>query len=128
MMAPTLDEDTIAALRELADDDDPDFLDDLIEMYIQDTGASLQNVAAMSSGLGPDRDALRRIAHTLKGASRNIGALRLAEHCSALERSADTAAHHQISATVGRMRGEFEQVKSSLTAATSKNRRPDSPC
>lgn len=80
-----LDLATIDELRMLADEDDPGFLTDLIETYLTELPPLLGALRqAVASG---DRDAVRKAAHRLKGASANIGAVDMAHRCAELESS-----------------------------------------
>lgn len=83
-----VDEATLDILRELADEDTPDFFSDLLESFLQDAtrlGNELgQAVAAQ------DLELVARISHTLKSSSGNIGATKLAGLCADLESRART--------------------------------------
>lgn len=76
---PHLDKAIVATLREVMGQD----YDLLIETYINDSNNRLQSLA---EGIANhDGDCLRRTAHSFKGSSSNIGAMRLAEYCSVME-------------------------------------------
>ena len=70
-------------LRELDDEEDPDFLGDLIQIYLLDAP---QHLAAMKEAifLG-DPDSLKLASHTLKSSSANLGAVSFSEVCKELE-------------------------------------------
>jgi two-component system, sensor histidine kinase and response regulator len=80
--AASLDPERIAMLREL-DDGDGELMATLAREYERD---SERQLTTMHQAL-TDRDAhsLERAAHTLKGASANLGATRLAELCARLQ-------------------------------------------
>ncbi len=74
-----LDESTIAELRELMLDD----FGQLLDVYFRD---SMDRMANIDRALGQgDADAVRQVAHSLKGSSANIGAARLSARCQLLE-------------------------------------------
>ena len=79
-----VDVDTLDMLRELADEDNPEFFEELMESYVGDA----QNLAAdLEKGANSaDLDLMARSAHTLKSSSANIGANDLAALCATLER------------------------------------------
>ncbi|MBT6432693.1 MAG: Hpt domain-containing protein [Deltaproteobacteria bacterium] len=83
-----VDVDVLDTLRELADEDTPDFFTDLIESYVDDAsrlgGELLQAIAAQ------DVELVARTAHTMKSSSGNVGAGKLASHCAAIEAQART--------------------------------------
>ncbi|TPV97166.1 MAG: Hpt domain-containing protein [Myxococcales bacterium FL481] len=113
-MGPALDENTLAALRELADEDDPGFLTDLIDTYLQDSASSLAKLGEALAADGVDRDQTRRLAHTLKGASQNIGAIQMAARCLDLEKTAPSAAPAELREMLARAEEAFAVTRESL--------------
>ena len=109
-----LDADRIATLREL-DDGDGTLLPLIADEYDRD---ATHQVEAMRAALdAADADALQRSAHSLKGASANLGAPVIAERCLHLERAArdghlDGAASQidDIEAELGRVRDALRRV------------------
>ena len=80
---PPVDDEVLDMLRELADEDNPDFFEDLMVNFIADAerlGKSILEAAAAD-----DKPLLSRQAHTLKSSSSNIGAGGLAEISSFFE-------------------------------------------
>lgn len=77
-----LDEALFEELREILDTEFPT----LINTFIQDSGVRLRELTeAFQRG---QVDGVRKAAHSLKGASANLGLLRLAEECRLLEEAA----------------------------------------
>lgn len=77
-----LDEALFEELREILDAEFPT----LIHTFIQDSGVRLHELTlAFQRG---ETDGVRKAAHSLKGASANLGLLRLAEECCLLEEAA----------------------------------------
>ena len=91
-MAPHLDEQQLAELRELMG---PDF-DGLLRAYLRDSRDRLLHLDLAIAD--QNWDIARRQAHSLKGSSSNLGALALAQHCQQLEQ------------TLGRCRQEPELI------------------
>ena len=70
-------------LSELDDDDDPNFLRDLINIYLSDAPQHLKTMKeAVILG---DADSLKLASHTLKSSSANLGAVSFSEVCKELE-------------------------------------------
>ena len=85
-----VDVDTLDMLRELADDDNPDFFEDIVQSYLGDAANLMEN---LHQGAGTaDIDLMARSAHTLKSSSANLGANELAALCANLERRARSEA------------------------------------
>ncbi|MFN2506596.1 MAG: response regulator [Acidimicrobiales bacterium] len=90
-----LDAGQLETLRGLADSTgDPAFLRDLIDDYLETAASQL---AELRAALG-DPTTMRRVAHSLKGASATLGAIEVASACAALE----------VSAAAGRFTGPDE--------------------
>ncbi len=107
---PPLDRDSMEGLRQLGQD----VLDDMIDLYLEDTPPRLAALhAAVAVG---DAGRVRDLAHTVKGSSANFGAGELADLCRMLEQQARdgdlTAAKVAISAIVV----EYERVRAALLA------------
>jgi two-component system sensor histidine kinase/response regulator len=79
-------------------DNDPLFLRELVEAYVQSAQQTLGEL--QQAERAADRSALARAAHKLKGASANLQFDRLREHCAHLETHANelsaAAVHHQL--------------------------------
>lgn len=77
-----LDEVLFEELRSILDTEFPT----LINTYVQDSAARVEDLrAAFAAG---NADAVRKSAHSLKGASANLGLVYLAELCRELEEAA----------------------------------------
>ncbi|MEG4810147.1 response regulator [Microcoleus sp. F8-D3] len=70
-------------LRELDDEEDPDFLGELIKIYLVDAPQHLETIKE-AIFLG-DADSLKLASHTLKSSSANLGAVSFSEVCKELE-------------------------------------------
>lgn len=102
-MADThLDPNVLSALQEVMEDEYPELLD----TFIRDSEERLkllQNYA--------DAMQLRDAAHSFKGSSSNMGAIRLAELCHELEQRANQKSLAGIEKLVGEIDGEFAIVR-----------------
>ena len=83
-----VDVETLDMLRELADEDNPDFFEELMESYMGDAKTLAENL--QEGARNADLDLMARSAHTLKSSSANIGANGLAALCAELERRTRT--------------------------------------
>jgi hypothetical protein len=78
-----LDEKILADLRSLNQPDMPDFLNQLISLFLQDSNILMETVR--SSADAGEWDTLRKAVHSLKGISSNLGAARLSKTCGQVE-------------------------------------------
>jgi DNA-binding response OmpR family regulator len=83
----SLDKDRVRELQDLACDD-PGLLDELIDLFLTETPKLIDQMRRATED--EDGPALRRAAHTLKGSSGQIGALRLQDICATIETLAGT--------------------------------------
>jgi len=103
-----LDYDVINNLKDIMDGD----FTFLIETYFQDSTnriTALRNAVAIKDG-----DNIRRAAHSFKGSCSNLGALRLASLCAALEQSGVQGNFASIDNDIDVLEQEYNVVKGML--------------
>ena len=105
----SLDADAIMSLRDLGGNE---MLSELARLFVNDTGSNLAALkAAIEKG---DADSVKRVVHTLKGSSGNMGATRMAAICSEFK---DISALEDLAAApalLERLEVEFERAHSAL--------------
>lgn len=108
---PALDPTAIANLRALSPED-PGFLRELIEIYLEDTPKRLAEVeSALAKHDGP---ALIRAAHTIKGSSGNFGASTLARCAHEIETFGKSGDFTAAAAALPGFTAEFGRVNAAL--------------
>ena len=112
---PTVDPSVIQDLRDLQSPGEPDILQELAGIFAQDTPnrlCSLKDAVARH-----DAPELRRVAHSLKGSSGNLGARRLAAACARIEDQVRSGAVDPTTeALVAFAIAEFGRVRDQLMA------------
>ena len=78
-----LDSDTFSALWELAGEDDPELVADLVALFLADSAGRVREIRANRSAT--DFDQVGQAAHALKSSSANVGALPFSRICAELE-------------------------------------------
>ncbi len=107
-----IDPQKIEELKELVDEDDPGFLIELIEDYMDN---SEENLKAIRYAIqAKDTVTVGRTAHTLKGASSNIGAVNMTELSKQLEHLGTEETLEGAVDLIDRLDVEFVEVKSEL--------------
>ncbi len=101
----------ISALQDLKDIMEGEFKT-LIDTFIADSTSKLEELAAVI-GAG-DAEALRKVAHSLKGSSSNICAGELSELARQLEFMGKEGSTSGAADILVRLRGEFQTVASIL--------------
>jgi len=108
MTSERLDSALLEELQALMDD----AFGDLLEAYLVDSERRLFEVSeAWEAG---DLETLRRGAHSLKGASSNIGAPELAERCGRLEQLALDRETAGLPRALEQVRCELREVRDAL--------------
>lgn len=105
-----LDYDTLDTLRQVMEDD----FGLLIDTFIQDSN---DRILALRDAISDtDPDPIRRAAHSFKGSSSNVGAIRLMALCSSLEKKAVSNKLEQLEQDLEAIEQEFAQVQELLRA------------
>lgn len=103
-----LDYDTLNTLKQVMEDD----FDLLIDTFVQDSNDRIQTLRKVIKGT--EADLIRRAAHSFKGSSSNIGALRLSSLCSTLEKKALVHNFDGLADDLHVIEQEFAQVEGLL--------------
>jgi HPt (histidine-containing phosphotransfer) domain-containing protein len=91
-----------------------EFVDELVDTYLDDGAAQVGSLRAAASG--GDIETLTRAAHSLKSGSLNVGALELGELCRALEEVGRTGTVDDGAARVTAIAAAFDVAKRALLA------------
>jgi PAS domain S-box-containing protein len=94
---PSVDQETLAELRCLGGEDDPAFLNSIIEQFLEDAPRHIAEIRRAVDQ--KDSNSLMKAAHAFKGGCRNMGTKPLAAICFALEELGkqgvwDNVTHH----------------------------------
>jgi HPt (histidine-containing phosphotransfer) domain-containing protein len=90
----------------------------VIAAYVDDAPQQLKGLRGAIDGMNTDN--VRRIAHTLKSASANVGAEALAALCKEMEHLGRAATTEGADEILSDMEREFQAVRHSLTAILEK--------
>ncbi|WP_434604973.1 Hpt domain-containing protein [Pseudomonas sp. R1-7] len=97
-----LDLDVLSTLKEVMEDGYPELLD----TFLKDSEARLRVLHEET-----DAEMLSATAHSFKGSSSNMGAIRLAELCGELEQRAREPSLRGIESLVNEIDSEFAHVR-----------------
>lgn len=105
---PAFDAEVIASLREQNEPGGPDFLRELLDVFLEDAPLKLDDFdAAIRCG---NADWLMRSAHDLGGSAGNVGAAGLSALCRQVELQARTGRMDGVEAGVILIRNEYDAV------------------
>jgi HPt (histidine-containing phosphotransfer) domain-containing protein len=125
-----LDQETLDSLRSLGEGDE-DVLGPLVDLFESGATGQLADIeAAVERG---DAQALSGIAHTLKGASRNLGAVLVGNIAAEIERrgnggsAAEAELVSQLRAALATTSAAFRQERQKSGPTTESTSQPSSP-
>jgi HPt (histidine-containing phosphotransfer) domain-containing protein len=115
-----LDPNIISNIKVVSAEVNPDFLNELIEMYIVSAPRLITGIK--SHAAEGDSSALEADAHRLRGSSLNLGALRMAEVCGLLEKKGREDDREGLEPLVERLETDYGELLAELDKLKAKER------
>jgi len=110
-----LDVSVMAAIRALGAPDEPDVYTEVAQLFLADVPIHL---SALTTAIAAhNAESVGQIAHRLRGSALEMGALRMAPLCEAIERAARAGSLQHAAATAENLEREFESVRIALEQA-----------
>ena len=109
-LPPVIDEEVLDELRTMLGDE----VDHLIDVFLEDTPRLIARLEAAVDG--PDYDALRDTAHSLKSSSANLGAMLLSASARRIEAGARAGTLERPAVAVAMVANEFARARARLRA------------
>jgi HPt (histidine-containing phosphotransfer) domain-containing protein len=104
--------DVVESLRQLQGDDDPEFLRELVDTFIEETTEQLTN---LERAIGQQNsDILHKIAHALKSSSANVGAIQVSRLSKELEEMGRTGRIEGADQKLEAIKYEYERAQTAL--------------
>lgn len=119
-----MDTDLQDRLKTLEIETDPQFLRELVDMYLVSASKSMAEIIAGHNERNAKK--LHVAAHTLKGSSGNVGARSLAAACTMIEEATESSVGNEIGGFVERVQAEYERVRTDLLAFLAQGKRDGS--
>jgi HPt (histidine-containing phosphotransfer) domain-containing protein len=113
-----LDLHVLDALRADQDDDEPVFVNELIDLFLEELSLRLADLH--SALMCADIEAAGRAAHTLKGSAGNVGAMGLMEIAGQIEKQASEGRPN-----LGSLMSRLEKEAARVAAALEQQKRAD---
>jgi CheY-like chemotaxis protein len=115
---PLIDRRRIAQLRELQDEQQPNLVADIAELFLADSPRHLETLAeAIRNG---DHARLESAAHRYLSGIENLGLRRMRTHCMELERLGRTGTVAAAEQALEQLKREFVQAREPLAAIAAK--------
>eukprot|EP00958_Prasinococcus_capsulatus_P005254 scaffold516_cov401-Prasinococcus_capsulatus_cf.AAC.5 len=99
-------DDNFSQLVLLQDDSQPEFVQDVIQLYFSDSKEKLDKLDQLFAG-PPDFDTVNGIVHQFKGSSSSIGAPKVASACATLRKHCDSQDREAAEAQLEKVKKEF---------------------
>lgn len=109
---PTIDWSCVDEMRSLQIEGDPDFVEELVTLFLTETPVLLDAIRQSLAESNPA--GLRRAAHTLKGNCSSMGAKRLGALSLDLEKIGKEETTQGAGAICAELEREFEAVRAAL--------------
>ncbi|CAM3105005.1 histidine kinase [Pseudomonas floridensis] len=106
-MSIHLDYSVLSTLQEVMEDEYPTLLD----IFLKDSEQRLSQLRLALEPHGPDLETLSLAAHSFKGSSSNMGALRLSELCRELEERARQQQSAGLEELIGKIDSEYMTIR-----------------
>lgn len=114
LISDAVDLSIISGFEEDPVEGEPDLVVELIELYLADVPTKLK--AMQEFLLSENANALRDVAHNVKGSSSSIGAFQLAALCGELEVAANDHLISTLISLLSRIEHEFYRVQWAFTS------------
>jgi len=107
-----LDVSVAAAIRALGGPGEPDVFAEVARLFLADVPIHL--LALCAAIAADEKESVRKIAHRLRGGALEIGAVRMAPVCAAIERAARAGSLEDAAARADSLGGEFALARQEL--------------
>lgn len=75
-------DDQFSQLRQLQDESNPDFVQEVVELYFEDSVAKMDKLNSKLQDVAPDYNAIDQLVHQFKGSSASFGAQEISQSCA----------------------------------------------
>jgi two-component system sensor histidine kinase/response regulator len=113
-VAGVIDLSVLESFREIQQEGRPDLVNELIELYINDTRSRLVRIRTALNE--QDTEKLQTMVHSLKGSSGNLGLRGMATLCVELEKTLDHVGLNAVPGRVTCLEEEFRRVEQALAS------------
>ena len=107
-----LDVSVAAAIRALGGPGEPNVFAEVARLFLADVPIHLLALGAAIAA--DDKESVRKIAHRLRGGALEIGAVRMAPVCAAIEQAARAGSLEDAAAQADSLGGEFALARQEL--------------
>ena len=107
-------DDQFSQLRQLQDESNPDFVQEVVELYFEDSAAKLEKLSLKLQDPAPDYASIDQLVHQFKGSSASFGAQAIAQACSKFRDLCQQQNRSGCQALLQQISTSFQALKSRL--------------
>ena len=107
-------DDQFSQLRQLQDEGNPDFVQEVVELYFEDSTSKLEKLSTKLQDDSPDYNAIDQLVHQFKGSSASFGAQAIAQACSKFRELCQQEDRFSCQALLRHISASFQALKSRL--------------
>ncbi|KAL6747471.1 histidine-aspartic acid phosphotransferase 1 [Haematococcus lacustris] len=109
-------DDQFQQLIQLQDESNPDFVAEVVQLYVEDSSAKIDKIAAMLTTVAePDFNELDQLVHQFKGSSASLGAQTIAFLCVKLRERCQSCCRSGCVLLLSQIQQAFEVLKERLS-------------
>ena len=114
LQAQGLVDDQFSQLLQLQDDSNPDFVQEIVELYFTDSASKLEKLEQRLSISHPDYAEVDQLVHQFKGSSASFGASSMAQLCAKLRDTCQAQDQAGCQSLVAQAREVFQVLRCQL--------------
>ena len=107
-------DDQFAQLRQLQDESNPDFVQEVVELYFEDSAAKMEKLSSKLQDSAPDYNAIDQLVHQFKGSSASFGAQEISLSCARFRELCQEQDRSGCQLLLQHINSSFQALKSRL--------------
>lgn len=107
-------DDQFSQLRQLQDESNPDFVQEVVELYFEDSVAKMDKLNTKLQDSDPDYNAIDQLVHQFKGSSASFGAPEISQSCARLRELCQEQDRNGCQLLLQHINSSFQALKSRL--------------
>jgi histidine-containing phosphotransfer protein len=112
-------DEQFSQLMQLQDESNPDFVQEVVQLYFEDSVQKIERVGAILATAAPDYNELDQIVHQFKGSSASLGASRIAQLCIKFREACQQANQSACQALLQQIREAYSLLRDKLATFVS---------
>lgn len=107
-------DDQFSQLRQLQDESNPDFVQEVVELYFEDSATKLVKLSSKLQDTAPDYNSIDQLVHQFKGSSASFGAQEISQSCARFRELCQEQDQSGCQLLLQHINSSFQALKSRL--------------